>query len=234
MTIDEDRKKDRLKTDRFAVFVWKLTFCDQRDHKLTQGCVYFTNPSIILLVPPSVTCEYHSKVHELHDLLQCIVAYLHRTLTGFSGDTQNLGIFSAKFQSRFVAGSCKPIKCMLDTPLRRCKQKQHQIVHKKQTVDPATSNNDILVDLAVTSYPVHIIDQGRATFSVCVRKSPKSMTKFFRVPTKICENILLDILLGVREEVYVKALALVPYFRAPSRQFRPHHDSVLCLQRGPQ
>jgi len=41
-------------------------------------------------------------------------------------------------------------------------------------------------------------------------KSAKSMTKVFRVPTKICENILLDILLGVCEEVYLKALALVP------------------------
>jgi len=47
--------------------------------KLTQNCVCFINPCINLLVPPSVTREYHTKVFELLHYLQCIAAYLWRT-----------------------------------------------------------------------------------------------------------------------------------------------------------
>jgi len=43
---------------------------------------------------------------------------------------------------------------MLNALFRGCKQ--HQIVRKKQTVDPATSNSDALIDLTVTVYPIHI------------------------------------------------------------------------------
>jgi len=39
--------------------------------------------------------------------------------------------------------------------------------------------------------------RGGQPFSARVPKSAKSMTKFFRVPTTTCENILLDILKGV-------------------------------------
>jgi len=59
--------------------VWKLPFCDHRAIKLTQNCVCFTNPCINLLVPSSVTREYHTKVFELLHYLQCIAAYLWRT-----------------------------------------------------------------------------------------------------------------------------------------------------------
>jgi len=41
---------------------------------------------------------------------------------------------------------------MLKAIVRECKQ--HHIVHKKQTVDPAASNSDTLVDLAVTTRPI--------------------------------------------------------------------------------
>jgi len=40
----------------------KAPFFDQVKIKLTQNCICFTNPCIILLVPFSVTREYHHKV----------------------------------------------------------------------------------------------------------------------------------------------------------------------------
>jgi len=47
------------------------------------------------------------------------------------------------------------------------------------------------------------------------------MTKFFRFPTKICENILLDILKGVCEGGYLTFLKV--YVKADSRDgFREH------------
>jgi len=55
--------------------------------------------------------------------------------------------------------------------------------------------NKIFVNTAELPY-----NRGGQPFSVCVPKSAKSVTKFFRVPTKICENIPLDILKGVCEE----------------------------------
>jgi len=42
---------------------------------------------------------------------------------------------------------------MLTTLLRRCQQ--HQIVPKKQTVHPAASSSDTIVDSALTVYPIH-------------------------------------------------------------------------------
>jgi len=98
----------------------------------------FKYPCIKLLVPPPITREYHYKVRELLHLLQCIAAYLQRTLR----------LFSADVYSRLVARSCKPIKnSILENLFRGCKQ--HQIFRKKQAVDPAASNSDTLIDAAV-------------------------------------------------------------------------------------
>jgi len=44
--------------------------------------------------------------------------------------------------------------------------------------------------LAQTSSYATGYSRGRQPFLVCVLKLAKSMTKFFHVPTKICENIL--------------------------------------------
>jgi len=52
--------------------------------------------------------------------------------------------FSANFQSHLVARSWKPIKRILKTLFRGCKE--HQILRKEHTVDFASSNNDELVD----------------------------------------------------------------------------------------
>jgi len=52
-----------------------------------QSCVFFSNSCINLLVPLSVTCEYHPKVLELLPLLQCIAAYLYLALPWVSGET---------------------------------------------------------------------------------------------------------------------------------------------------
>jgi len=46
-----------------------------------------------LLVPPSVTREYHPKVLELLHLMQCIAAYLQRAVAWVSGETQHLNLF---------------------------------------------------------------------------------------------------------------------------------------------
>jgi len=46
---------------------------------------------------------------------------------------------------------------MLRTLFRGCKE--HQIVCKKQTVDPEAFNSDILVDSAVTVDPIHIYEE---------------------------------------------------------------------------
>jgi len=86
MTKGEDRKKCRFVKWQLCG-VWKLPFCDHSAIKLTQNRVCFTNPRIKLLVLPSVTRECHPKVLELLDLLQCIAAYLQRTLPWVSGKT---------------------------------------------------------------------------------------------------------------------------------------------------
>jgi len=53
-----------------------------------------------------------------------------------------------------MAHSWNPIKLTLKTLFRVCKR--HQIVRKKQTVDPAASNNDSIVNPTVTVCPIHI------------------------------------------------------------------------------
>ena len=101
----------------------------------SKPCI-FNNPCIKILVLSSVTWEYEPKALELLHLLQCIAAYLQRTLPG--RDTLYLGLFSANFHSRVVTHSRKSMKCMKKTLFRRCKK--YQIVRKKQTVDPEASN----------------------------------------------------------------------------------------------
>jgi len=79
MTIGEDCDKDRFKS--WQLFgVWKLLFCDHRAIKFIQNCGCFTNPCINLVVPPSVTREYHLKLIELLHLLQFNAASLQHTL----------------------------------------------------------------------------------------------------------------------------------------------------------
>jgi len=62
------------------------------------------------------------------------------------------------FISAYSHAEKQTITCMLKTLFRRCKQ--HQIVHKKQTVDPAAYNSDTFVDTAVTVYPIHVGEGG--------------------------------------------------------------------------
>jgi len=47
---------------------------------------------------------------------------------------------------------------MLKTLLRRCKQ--HQIAREKQTVDPAATSSDTLIDSTVTVYPIRMDYKG--------------------------------------------------------------------------
>jgi len=74
MTINEDRNEDRFKNWKLGCG-WKLLFCDHETIKLTLYCVCFTNQCNNLFLLTSVIPEYHSEVHELLDLLQCIITY---------------------------------------------------------------------------------------------------------------------------------------------------------------
>ena len=65
---------------------------------------------------------------------------------------------------------------MLKTLFRRCKQ--YQIVYKKQTVNPATSNSDTLVDSAVAIYPIHINYEERRWWKHTPLWSPTPMTRW--------------------------------------------------------
>jgi len=58
---------------------------------------------INLPVPSAITDEYHSKVLELPQLLQCIVAYLQHAMPCVSGETLHLGVFIVDFHSGLVA-----------------------------------------------------------------------------------------------------------------------------------
>jgi len=51
-----------------------------------QNSVCFTNPCINLLVLSSAIREYHLKILELLDQLQCITTYLHHILTWINGE----------------------------------------------------------------------------------------------------------------------------------------------------
>jgi len=71
-TIGKDRNKDWFK-NRQLCGVWTFPFCDHREIQLTQNWVCFTTPCINLLVPPSVTGEYHRKFKVL-ELSACCSA----------------------------------------------------------------------------------------------------------------------------------------------------------------
>ena len=75
--------------------------------------------------------------------LACNSIHLH-------GHLNKLGLFSDTFYFGLVAPSREAIKCVLRNLFREWNQQQ--IVRKKQTVDSAASNNNILVDPAVTVY----------------------------------------------------------------------------------
>ena len=87
--IGKDRHKDRFKNwqlccagQQFVICCFRersppvteqlQKFCDHRTIKLMKNCVIFSNPSISLIAPPSVTRKYHHYVLEFLHLLQCI------------------------------------------------------------------------------------------------------------------------------------------------------------------
>ena len=79
MITGEDRNKDRFKNWKLCV-PWKLPFRHHGAVKLTHNCVCFTNPCINVFVPTFVTRGYHPNVLASLHLLQCIAAYLQKTL----------------------------------------------------------------------------------------------------------------------------------------------------------
>ena len=92
MTEGDDPNKDGFKAEICGV--WKLSFCGHRAMMLTKHCVYSSSPSINLFVLPSITRgrEYHPKVLELLQLLQCNATHLQKTLPEFLG-RHNTSVF---------------------------------------------------------------------------------------------------------------------------------------------
>ena len=116
VTTGEDRNKYQFK-NWMLCGLWKLPFRHHGAIKFTQNCSCFINPCINAFVPTSVTREYHHKVLERLQLLQCISAHLQNTL---SWEIQCLNLFSDDyFRSCLFARSRKPSKCVLKTLLRR-------------------------------------------------------------------------------------------------------------------
>ena len=69
----------------------------------------------------------------------------------------------AYFHFCLTAYSWNLAKCVLNIMHRGCKQ--FQIVSRDQAIDPAMSNSDIFLNLAVTVYPIHIdYKKGGACF----------------------------------------------------------------------
>jgi len=80
MTTGEDRRKDRFNNWKLCVLS-KLPFRHYGAIKLTQNCVYFTNPCINPTVPTFLTRrEYHPKLLERLHMLQCSSTHLQKTL----------------------------------------------------------------------------------------------------------------------------------------------------------
>ena len=95
------------------ISVWKLSFCDYRTLQLTQYCIFFTT-CVSSFVLPSVTRECHLEVLDLLDLLQCIVAYWHGTMTWFLERHDTWVFLALDFYSSLFARSWKRLKCMLE------------------------------------------------------------------------------------------------------------------------
>ena len=138
MTIKDYRNKDRFWNWQLCS-VWNLPLCHDRT---TSSCtIAFALPVCaqspwsafrhLWIIPPKYlivsTCWS----------IMLLTCYLQRTLTCVSGATKCIALFSANFHSGFVILSRKPIKCMLNTVFRVCKQ--YHITCNMQTVDPATS-----------------------------------------------------------------------------------------------
>jgi len=157
----EDGNIDRFKNWMLCGF-WKPPFRHHGAIKITQNCVCFINPCINSFVPTSVTRDYHPKVLERLQLLQCISAHLQNTLPWVSWETQYLNLFSDDFRSCLVARSRNRSNACW-RPCFEDPRIQYQFVRKKTTVHLAVPKSDTLVDTSVTAYSIHI-DQGSSNF----------------------------------------------------------------------
>ena len=102
--------------------VSKLLFYDHGTMKPTQ---YFTDPCYL-----SPCCAFDHSWIPLRSTRTSWPATVHfRSLAGrtdlvFLDRQSTSGLFRADFHSSIFARRCKPIKCMLNTLFRRCKQRQ--------------------------------------------------------------------------------------------------------------
>jgi len=139
MTISEGRNEDRFKYWQVCC-IWKHPFCHHRAIKLTQNCVCFTFcasislfrlPSLANITPRFLnfsTCKCKS-VFPLACIANCMCFWWIMIPSDFT----------VNFHPGLVARSWKPSNCMLKTMMRRCRQ--HQIVRRNKTFDPAASTN---------------------------------------------------------------------------------------------
>jgi len=71
--------------------------------------------------------------------------------------------------------------------------------HNAQGTNPNHGFN-LLISVECTYVEEHYPRSGAGNLFRFACRNRQILTEFFRVPTKICENIVLDILKGVREE----------------------------------
>jgi len=133
---------------------WNLLFCDHRAIKLTQNRVCFINPCISLLIPSSVTREYHPEVLEFLHLPHLLPLTCGIHCLGFL-ERQNISVLYVLI---FIPAWSHAAQNRSSTCWRPYWEdvQQYQIVCKKQAIDLAASNSDALVDSTVTVYPMHI------------------------------------------------------------------------------
>ena len=131
MTIGENQNQDQFKNWPLCGFENSL-FCDHREMKPRE--LHVLHQSVYKSpFPPTVTRTYHPRAPELLDLLQCIVAYLPRTMAWVSGETLYLVFFQWLFS--FILGRTQlKSNHTLKAPFIGCKQ--HHFVKSKRLIPP--------------------------------------------------------------------------------------------------
>jgi len=95
--------------------------------------------------------------------------------------------------------------------------------------DKFISNFNVLNNIKITFYySVYMRTSGK---KVCISDEAERVQS---VSYSHIVRSLSGLYTGVCLREGKRGTCLGPPFRAPSRYFRPHHNSVLCLQRGPQ
>ena len=146
-----DRNKGRFKNWKLCV-LWKLQFRHHGAIKLTQNCVCFTNPcinplfrlpSLVNTTPRYLNVSTCCSVFLLTCREHCLGRHERHNTSIFS---ELILVASWSHAAENRSNECWRPRC--EDP-----RMQHQFVRKKQTVHPADTNSDTLVDTSVSVYP---------------------------------------------------------------------------------